>query len=97
MLVRESKTSLICFTPSHARSRIITSIPGLTPSTSFSQSATAGSTNIIADRAVLKRGAPLLLSRVGRLEVDKLFSVLSFEKLFNKVELATGFVYSKTG
>ena len=32
-------------------------------SVSFSQSATAGSTNIIADRAVLKRGGPFLLSR----------------------------------
>ena len=32
-------------------------------SVSFSQSATAGSTNIIADRVVLKRRAPFLLSR----------------------------------
>jgi hypothetical protein len=32
-------------------------------SVSFYQSATAGSTNIIADRALLKRGAPFLLSR----------------------------------
>jgi hypothetical protein len=39
----------------------------------------------------------LLLARAGRLEFDKLFLVLFFEKLFNKVELATGSVHSKTG